>query len=146
MGRHADPAARRRRPGAPALIAAAVAIALLAGGLTWWLVGSGDGCDDRRTVAVTVAPELGDLTERLLADPLPLDGGGCAVPLVTAQQPLQTVGNLGALAAEAVPDVLVPDSSLWAARAGEAARRARPRRQRGGHLGPRRGAVLPGRR
>jgi hypothetical protein len=106
---------------APALIAAAVAIALLAGGLTWWLVGSGDGCDDRRTVAVTVAPELGDLTERLLADPLPLDGGGCAVPLVTAQQPVQTVGNLGALAAEAVPDVWVPDSSLWAARAGEAA-------------------------
>ena len=40
---------------------------------------------------------------------------------VTAQEPLQTVGNLGALEAEAVPDVWVPDSSLWAARAGDAA-------------------------
>jgi Ca-activated chloride channel homolog len=120
MGRHADPTARRRRPAVPVLIAAAVAVALLAGGLTWWLVGSGDGCDDRRTVALTVAPELGDLTERLLADPVPLDDGGCAVAEVTAQEPLQTVGNLGALEGEAVPDVWVPDSSLWAARAGDA--------------------------
>jgi hypothetical protein len=119
MGRHADPTARRRRPAVPVLIAAAVAVALLAGGLTWWLVGSGDGCDDPRTVAVTVAPELGDLTERLLAAPLPLDDG-CAVAEVTAQEPLQTVGNLGALDAGSVPDVWVPDSSLWAARAGEA--------------------------
>jgi ABC-type Fe3+ transport system substrate-binding protein len=120
MGRHADPAARRRVPAVTVLIAAAVAVGLLAGGVTWWLVGSG-GCDDRRTVALTVAPELGDLTERLLADPLPLDDGGCAVAEVTAQEPLQTVGNLGALDAEAVPDVWVPDSSLWVARAGEAA-------------------------
>jgi hypothetical protein len=120
MGRHADPAARRRLPAVPVLIAAAVAVGLLAGGVTWWRVGSG-GCDDRRTVALTVAPELGDLTERLLADPLPLDDGGCAVAEVTAQEPLQTVGNLGALDAEAVPDVWVPDSSLWVARAGEAA-------------------------
>ena len=39
---------------------------------------------------------------------------------MTAQEPLQTVGDLGALDAGAVPDVWVPDSSLWAARAGEA--------------------------
>jgi Ca-activated chloride channel family protein len=120
MGRHADRTAGRRRPAPSVLIAAAVAVALLAGGVTWWLVGSGDDCDPRRTVSVTVAPELGDLTERLLAAPLPLDGGGCAVARVTAQEPLQTVGNLGALDPEAVPDVWVPDSSLWAARAGDA--------------------------
>jgi Ca-activated chloride channel family protein len=39
---------------------------------------------------------------------------------VTAQEPLQTVGDLGALDADALPAVWVPDSSLWAARAGEA--------------------------
>jgi hypothetical protein len=47
-------------------------------------------------------------------------GGGCARAEVTAQEPLLTVGDLGALEAEAVPEVWVPDSSLWAARAGGA--------------------------
>jgi hypothetical protein len=36
---------------------------------------------------------------------------------VTAQEPLQTVGDLGALQPSALPQVWVPDSSLWAARA-----------------------------
>ncbi len=40
---------------------------------------------------------------------------------MTAQEPLQTVGDLGALDADALPDVWVPDSSLWAARAADAA-------------------------
>ena len=71
-------------------------------------------------MSVTVAPELGDLTQQLLADPLPLGDGGCAQARVTAEEPLQTVGDLGALDAGAVPDVWVPDSSLWAARAADA--------------------------
>jgi predicted alpha/beta hydrolase len=54
MGRHAE-TRPSRRPALPVLIAAGVVVALLAGGLVWWLVGSGGDCDDRRTVAVTVA-------------------------------------------------------------------------------------------
>jgi hypothetical protein len=120
MGRHADPAAPRRRPAPVVLLAAVVVAVLLAGGLVWWLAGPGGGCDTRRAVAVTVAPELGDLTRQLLADPIPLADGACAVADVTAQEPLQTVGDLGALDADALPAVWVPDSTLWAARAGDA--------------------------
>jgi hypothetical protein len=120
MGRHADPTSRHRRPALPVLVAAATVVALLGGGLTWWLTAAEAACTPE-AVAVTVAPELGDLTQRLLADPLPLADGGCAQAAVTAQEPLQTVGDLGALEAEAVPEVWVPDSSLWAARAGDAA-------------------------
>jgi hypothetical protein len=119
MGRHADPTATRRRPALLVLVAAAVVALLLAGGLVWWLAGSGGDCDTRRTVAVTVAPELGDLTQQLLATPIQLADGSCAVAEVTAQEPLQTVGDLGALDADALPAVWVPDSSLWAARAGD---------------------------
>jgi Ca-activated chloride channel family protein len=119
MGRHADPTAPRR-PAPVVLIAAGVVAALLAGGLVWWLADPGRECTTRQTVAVTVAPELGELTEELLAKPITLDGGVCAVAEVTAQEPLQTVGDLGALDADALPAVWVPDSSLWAARAGEA--------------------------
>ena len=79
MGRHADPTAPRRRPAPVVLIAAGVVAVLLAGGLVWWLAGSGEDCDTRQTVAVTVAPELGDVTEKLLADPIALDDGVCAV-------------------------------------------------------------------
>ena len=120
MGRHADPTAPARRPAPVVLIAAGVVAVLLAGGLVWWLAGSGEDCDTRQTVAVTVAPELGDVTEELLAEPIVLDDGVCAVAEVTAQEPLQTVGDLGALDADALPAVWVPDSSLWAARAGDA--------------------------
>lgn len=119
MGRHADPTAPRR-PAPLVLIAAAVAAVLVAGGLVWWLAGSGEECATKQTVAVTVAPELGDLTDELLADPIALDDGVCAVARVTAQEPLQTVGDLGALDADALPAVWVPDSSLWAARAADA--------------------------
>jgi len=120
MGRHADPTATRRRPALPVLLAAAAIVVVLAGGLTWFLSGSGGGCDTRQTVAVTVAPELDALTTQVLADPIRLAGGGCAVAEVTAQEPLQTVGDLGALDAGALPAVWVPDSSLWTARAGGA--------------------------
>jgi hypothetical protein len=120
MGRHADPTARRGPAPTVALLAAGLVVVLLAGGLAWWLSGSDGECEEQTAVAVTVAPELGELTEQLLADPLPLDDGSCAVAAVTAQAPLQTVGDLGALEDEAVPDVWVPDSSLWATRAGDA--------------------------
>ena len=62
----------------------------------------------------------GSIAEKTLADPIELDGGGCAVAEVTAQEPLQTVGDLTALGKSALPDVWVPDSSSWIARAGEA--------------------------
>ena len=120
MGRHADPTAASRRPAPVVLIAAAVVAVLLAGGLVWWIAGSTEECETRQTVALTVAPELGDLTEDLLANPIRLDEDVCAVAQVTAQEPLQTVGDLGALDADALPAVWVPDSSLWAARAGDA--------------------------
>jgi Ca-activated chloride channel homolog len=120
MGRHADPTAPARRPAPVVLIAAGVVAVLLAGGLVWWLAGSGDECETRQSVAVTVAPELEDLTGTLLAQPIVLGNGRCAVADVTAQEPLQTVGDLGALDAEALPAVWVPDSSLWTARAADA--------------------------
>ena len=119
MGRHADPTAPRR-PAPFVLIAAGVVAVLLAGGLVWWLGGSGGGCDTRQAVAVTVAPELGDIAEQVLAEPIGLDDGTCAVAEVSAQEPLQTVGDLGALDADVLPAVWVPDSSVWAARAGDA--------------------------
>ncbi len=120
MGRHADPAAPTRSV-SPALIAAGVVVVLLAGGLVWWLAGSGEDCAQRPTIAVAVAPELGDLTTELLADLPQLDDGAvCPTAEVTAQQPLQTVADLGALEAAALPDVWVPDSSLWTARVPDA--------------------------
>ena len=120
MGRHADPTAPARRPAPVVLIAAGIVAVLLAGGLVWWLAGSGHECETRQSVAVTVAPELEDLTGTLLAQPIVLGNGRCAVADVTAQEPLQTVGDLGALDAEALPAVWVPDSSLWTARAADA--------------------------
>ncbi|WP_232797216.1 VWA domain-containing protein [Blastococcus atacamensis] len=101
----------------PVLLAAGLAVLLLLGGIVWWVTGS--GCGDRRTVDVTVAPELAGLTEDLLAD-VAADEDACVDPVVTAQEPLQTSGDLSALEADALPDVWVPDSSLWTARAGKA--------------------------
>ncbi|UOY00155.1 VWA domain-containing protein [Blastococcus sp. PRF04-17] len=116
MGRHADPTSSRR-PAPVVLIAAGIAALLVAGGLAWWLAGSGGGgCETRQTVAVTVTPELEQVATGLLAEPIELDDGTCAVADVVAQQPLQTVGDLGALDADALPAVWVPDSSLWPAR------------------------------
>ena len=116
MGRHADPTSQRR-PSPFVLVAAGLAVLLVAGGLAWWL---SSGCDQRRTVDVTVAPELGDLTEELLSG-VGQDDDACVTAVVTAQEPLQTAGSLAAaLEADALPDVWVPDSSLWTARAGSA--------------------------
>ena len=123
MGRHADPSATRRRFPAAPLIAAGVVVVLLAAGLVWWLAAGGDddaeACGTRSTVAVTVAPELVSLTEQLLDEPGALGDDGCVTAEVTAQEPLQTAGALSALAPESLPDVWLPDSSLWALRAGD---------------------------
>lgn len=123
MGRHADSSATRRRFPAVPLIAAGVVVVLLAAGLVWWLAaGSGEdaeACGTRSTVDVTVAPELVSLTEQLLAEPGALGEDGCVTAEVTAQEPLQTAGALSALDPESLPDVWLPDSSLWALRAGE---------------------------
>ncbi|MGY5882483.1 VWA domain-containing protein [Modestobacter lacusdianchii] len=131
MGRHAHPRAharaRSRTSGRrPALLAglSALLVAVVVAALVWWVSGR-DGstaeaaeCADPQTVRVTVAPELGPLAEQLLSDPLPLDDSACAVAEVTATEPLQTLAALGSLDAAALPQVWVPDSSLWAARAG----------------------------
>ncbi|SNS63994.1 hypothetical protein SAMN06893096_10619 [Geodermatophilus pulveris] len=121
MGRHAATSAGRR----PAqltpqvLIALAVAaVVLLAGGLTVWAVDAGGGeCESTAVVRVAVAPELAPVAERVLADAEGLRPADCAAAEVTAQQPVQTVGDLGALDAASLPHVWVPDSSLWTARA-----------------------------
>jgi hypothetical protein len=104
------------------LVAAGVVVLLLAGGLVWVLVGGSDeDCTQRPTITVAVAPELGEVAEALLTDLAPLDDGAvCPVAEVTAQEPLQTVADLGALEAAALPDVWVPDSSLWTARVPDA--------------------------
>jgi hypothetical protein len=119
MGRHADPTATRRRVTLPLLVAAGIVVLLVAGGLVWWLAGRGDACETREAVAVTVAPEFEPVAAELLAAPIELAGGLCAEAEVTAQQPLQTIGDLAALEDDALPALWVPDSSLWPARAGD---------------------------
>ncbi|TFV67399.1 VWA domain-containing protein [Blastococcus sp. CT_GayMR20] len=117
MGRHADPTSPSRRPAPVVFLAAAVAAVLVAGGLVWWLVGSGDDCDAPQTVAVTVAPELADVADELIGQRIVTEDGVCVAPDVFAQEPLQTVGDLGALDPDALPEVWVPDSMIWTARA-----------------------------
>ncbi|MGY1615328.1 VWA domain-containing protein [Geodermatophilus sp. SYSU D00691] len=122
MGRHADTSSSRRvHP--RAVVAAAAVLVLLAGGIVWWVVASGgdDAACAEQPVRVTVAPEVGDLARELLADTQTLPDGGCAVAEVDTQEPLETVADLGALEGGALPQVWVPDSSLWLARAPEGA-------------------------
>jgi hypothetical protein len=112
---HRSTTARRVDP--RVLVAALGVLVVVAGGLVWWLAGSGDsGCASTSTVRVTVAPELRDLAGQLRGDPQRLADGACAAVAVTTQEPLQTVADLGALAAGSLPEVWVPDSSLWLAR------------------------------
>src|SRR3712207_7120388 len=126
MGRHATPRARSGTAGRSALIAglAVVLVAVLALSVTWWLTGDDDDAAEascqEQTVRVTVAPEVGALVEEVLAEPAELSPGVCAVAEVTAEEPLQTLADLGSLDAESLPQVWVPDSSLWVARAGDA--------------------------
>ncbi|WP_409331194.1 substrate-binding domain-containing protein [Trujillonella humicola] len=119
MGRHASHSSTTGRgwpPPRSVLLAAVAAVVLVAGGLVWWLAGSeGDdaaGCPDPVSVRVTVAPELVPVTQELLAGDA-LDG--CVAPDVTGADPLQTAAALTAGADSGLPDVWVPDSSIWAA-------------------------------
>ena len=129
MGRHASTSASARITGRSATFAglAVLLVAVVVAAIIWWPSGDDDaaadssGCGDQQTVRVTVAPEVGPLVEKLLAEPIGLDGDACAVAEVTAEEPLQTLADLGALGGDALPQVWVPDSSLWAARAGNAA-------------------------
>jgi hypothetical protein len=131
MGRHEDPRdVRRRLPDpTPRVIAAAAALVVLlgvvVGGVVWLAGGSpssaATACTSTTTVRVAVTPDLAPVAQKLLAGTVRGSGGACARAQVTAQRPLQTVGNLGALEPSALPQVWVPDSSLWAARAGGAA-------------------------
>ncbi|RBY78280.1 VWA domain-containing protein [Geodermatophilus sp. TF02-6] len=124
MGRHAATAAGRRslHLTPQLLIAAAVAaVVLVAGGITWWAVGSGAGdCERTDVVRVAVAPELASVAERVLADADGLRPEDCARAEVVAQEPVQTVGDLAALQPQDLPQLWVPDSSLWPARVGDA--------------------------
>src|SRR4051794_36902932 len=126
MGRHAatrpahppthhSSSARRFDP--RVMVAALAVLVLLAGGVVWWAVASAGGGDGTHTVRVTVAPEMGELARQLLAQTQDLPDGSCAAAAVETQEPLQTVGDLGALDASSLPEVWVPDSSLWLARA-----------------------------
>jgi Ca-activated chloride channel homolog len=121
MGRHVDPRAVRR-PSRQLLLAAAAVVVVLAAGLVWLLRAPADAgtCRHRQTVALTVAPEIASVVERLLTEPQDLGDGACAVAEVTAQAPLQTVAYLGSLEPSALPRIWVPDSSLWAARSKDA--------------------------
>ncbi|SFK91168.1 VWA domain-containing protein [Geodermatophilus ruber] len=124
MGRHADTSARRRSPNlTPQVLLAAVvaAVVLVAGAVTWWVVGSGAECESTAVVRVTVAPELAAVAGDLLAGAEGLGEADCARAEVTAQEPVQTVGDLAALEAAALPHVWVPDSSLWPGRITDAA-------------------------
>ncbi len=129
MGRHADPTAPTRRldprillqPGV--LLAAFVVVALVAGGIVW-LAGwhsSAPACSATQTVRVAVAPEMAATVKSVLHGELKAKDGSCAVAAVSARQPLQTVADFGVLPASSLPQVWVPDSSLWQLRAQKAA-------------------------
>lgn len=122
MGRHAAAHAtlNRRLLGVPLPVAGAVvAVALIVlGGLAWRAASSGPTgpCDRPQQVLVTVAPELGGLARDVLAQPVRIDDEACAVAEVRTQAPLESVANLRALDESGLPDLWVPDSSLWGPR------------------------------
>lgn len=117
MGRHAD-SLPKGRLATPVLVAVGAVVALVAGGVVWWLVDDGDtaACGRTEVVRVTVAPELAAVAEDVLADAAGLTRADCARAEVTAQEPVQTVGDIASLEPSAVPHVWVPDSSLWPSR------------------------------
>ncbi len=68
---------------------------------------------------MAVVPELAAVADDVLADAEGLSGAECARAEVTAQEPVQTVGDIASLEPSAPPQAWVPDSSLWTARLGE---------------------------
>jgi hypothetical protein len=69
------------------------------------------------TVRVTVAPEVAEALRSAVPGPVDLGEAGCAEAEISAEPPQQTVGSLGALDADRLPHLWVPDSSLWLYRA-----------------------------
>ncbi len=130
MARHARSRTQRRsaeqtpRGGRAVTVAAVLVGALALAGLVWVLVGKDDGagtaggCTDGTTVRVAADPATLPAVQAALADPVAIDGA-CAVAEVTGQPSLQTLADVNALGADALPQVWVPDASLWAARAGQ---------------------------
>src|SRR3954454_5763181 len=125
MGRHAQRRAHSGIAARPALLAgfAVLLIAVVAAGLVWWHAGSDDALADgtscQQTVRVTVAPEVGRLVQRLLDQPLPLGDDTCVDADVTAEEPLHTLADLSALDAGSLPELWVPNPSVWAAETGD---------------------------
>lgn len=120
MGRHADTRSSRRPVTLPVLVAAGVVVLLVAGGLVWWLSGSdAASCEQTDVVRVAAAPEMAPVLEGVLDGAEGLTAEDCARAEVTAQEPLQTLGDLRALEGDALPHVWVPDSTLWPLRAEE---------------------------
>jgi uncharacterized membrane protein len=129
MGRHADPSytplhLARRNPRLLIVVIAALVVLVggVTGGVVWLVSGSSasSACTSTSPVRVAVTPDLAPVVQKLFGSTVTAADGTCATVRVTAQQPLETVGNLSALEPSALPQVWVPDSSLWAARAGGA--------------------------
>jgi len=131
MGRHALSAPRRRRrlwPLLPLLLVVAIGVVAVE---RWDLAVPGlssagasqaeePAVECAGTVRVTVAPELADPVSTLLADPVPVGEQECVDVDVAGEQPLQTVASLSAVTADRLPQLWVPDSSVWLARAAQA--------------------------
>ncbi|MCW2620430.1 MAG: uncharacterized protein JWL64_32 [Frankiales bacterium] len=118
-GRHVSHSPGRQTPRRGLLIVAAVVVAALLVSVLSWVRSGGEAqaCEREQTVDVDVAPELSPIARAALTTPIPIGGRACAVARVTPANPLQTVGDLLALPPDKLPDVWIPDSSLWRERA-----------------------------
>jgi hypothetical protein len=77
-----------------------------------------DACTATSTVVLVVAPDLGEAVEDVLAEPVAYDGG-CARAVLSRVEPVIAVASLATVQPDQLPHLWIPDSSLWAARAGE---------------------------
>lgn len=124
-GRPAASAAGPRRPRRRVpVVAGLVTVGLLAvggaAGQAWVderTSGTSQTCADAppRTVVVAADPTIAEPLREATADlgRVPLDVGGCVSVVVAAQDPLRTASQLSTLPPEQLPDLWVPDSSLW---------------------------------
>lgn len=137
MGRHAgfdDPvggAPRRRGRRVPVVlagllvlvVAAAAAVAVVGpqqvrGLLDGMPLLSAAPCSQVTPVRVVAAPSAAPTVSRMLSPLLrPTEGDGCVQVSVEVQEPAETVGGAAVLPPDRAPDLWVPDSGLWPARA-----------------------------